>query len=256
MTNIIRRIGKKVLHKSPYLQKKYLAYTRKETEEIQLFKQQLQADILEYLHISLEEYSHKVHECRKIRKERWRIKNPINSEDINKFYQEEKEEIVINLCDFNLTRNIHYPSFSELEQANTILDFGCGIGTVSHWLASHGKQVTLCDLNTISLRFAEWRMKKHKLPYKKIIVNSYAPLTESYDGIFCIDVIEHLINPVETVWMFHEHLHPTGFLFITNINAHPDNTHADHLIAYPPQFEEMISLMGFKKIRPHLFRKK
>ena len=60
-------------------------------------------------------------------------------------------------------------------------------------LAREGIDVTIADLDSKTLKFAEHRMKAHKVPYKiwKSDIEK-APPDKTYDIILMFDIIEHL----------------------------------------------------------------
>ena len=219
------------------------------------FKKQLKEDVLEYFNWTEAEFDEKVKTCREIRKKAWEDTEPKTADEVNKFYQTCGEEFIANIVDFNLRENLHFPELSIFGDADTVLDYGSGVGTLAFHLASNGKKVTLCDLDTAPFIFAQWRFQKHDLPYEAIKIDRLFPLEKKYDAICCVDVIEHLVNPVEIVWMFHEHLNDNGVLYITNTDAKEDDVHPYHLIAYPKMFKKMIEVMGFGFLRQSIYRK-
>jgi 2-polyprenyl-3-methyl-5-hydroxy-6-metoxy-1,4-benzoquinol methylase len=79
----------------------------------------------------------------------------------------------------------------------TVLDFGGGVGLNSLMLARAGLDVTLADLESTSLQFAQFRAKRHdvKLKYWRTDVEPMPPET-TYDVILALDVLEHLPSAV------------------------------------------------------------
>jgi hypothetical protein len=74
-----------------------------------------------------------------------------------------------------------------------VLDFGGGVGFNSLILAQAGFDVTLADLDSVTLSFAKFRAEKHgvAMKYWKSDVEDMPP-EPKYDVILCMDVLEHL----------------------------------------------------------------
>ena len=63
-------------------------------------------------------------------------------------------------------------------------------------LARAGFDVTLADLDSYTLKFAEFRLKKHKVPYKVWKTDTeFMPPESKYDFIVACDVFEHMDEP-------------------------------------------------------------
>jgi 2-polyprenyl-3-methyl-5-hydroxy-6-metoxy-1,4-benzoquinol methylase len=74
-----------------------------------------------------------------------------------------------------------------------VLDFGGGVGFNSIVLAQAGFDVTLADLDSVTLAFAKFRAERHgvQMKYWKSDVEDMPPEAK-YDAIICMDVFEHL----------------------------------------------------------------
>jgi 2-polyprenyl-3-methyl-5-hydroxy-6-metoxy-1,4-benzoquinol methylase len=77
--------------------------------------------------------------------------------------------------------------------AKNILDFGGGVGFNAIQIAQAGFDVTLADLDSVTLKFGAYRAEKHgvKLKLWKSDVEAMPP-DKKYDVILCLDVLEHL----------------------------------------------------------------
>ncbi len=78
-----------------------------------------------------------------------------------------------------------------------VYDFGSGIGTDALFLATHGYDVTLVDVDSPTFRFAKHRFERRGL--KGQFVESHGPVPMSdreYDVVLCFDVFEHLPDPL------------------------------------------------------------
>lgn len=104
-----------------------------------------------------------------------------------------------------------------LRKNDSILDIGCGVGTLDFYFASKGYMVTGIDIaeNAIS---ACNKTKKHlKLKNVNFIVDDFqkTKLKVKYDFIIFTEVIEHLENDDKQLKKIYSLLKPGGFLFLS-----------------------------------------
>lgn len=81
-----------------------------------------------------------------------------------------------------------------LKSNSTILELGCGIGTLTFLLSktvSTGK-IESVDISTQSIEFAKQRLKKSNITLKAHDVVNYEPQLKHPDFITLFDVIEHI----------------------------------------------------------------
>ena len=99
--------------------------------------------------------------------------------------------------------------------AGRVLDFGGGIGThaIAAALCPQVEQVVYCDLNPINCNFVQSRAAKLGLS-DKISCCLEVSLTEVFDAIICLDVVEHLLNPSQQLINFHQMLAPSGKIIL------------------------------------------
>jgi methionine biosynthesis protein MetW len=99
-----------------------------------------------------------------------------------------------------------------------ILDIGCGDGNFSLLLkmSTHAEDVYGVDISRKAVEFAnligvkafECDIDEEDLPFEK----------ESFDAIFCGELIEHLVDPDRLLDEMHRTLKPNGFAIITTPN--------------------------------------
>lgn len=101
-------------------------------------------------------------------------------------------------------------------------EYGCGVAPITAWLRSRfpAWRYTLVDLPTPMLEFARWRVRKFtNVELKEPGFGSDLPLTRAYAVIACLDVLEHVMNPLQVTRHLVEHLKPGGTLHVNFIEA-------------------------------------
>lgn len=121
------------------------------------------------------------------------------------------------------------------------LDAGCRAGTQSEFLKKKGYRVTSIDIE-----------KKYK--YCKIVnLNKKLPFkNNSFDLIWCSEVIEHLKNPEFTIQEFKRILKKEGKMIVTTPNSYPLLFRLLYLLGLNPkklQRKDHIHFFGLKEIK-------
>jgi ubiquinone/menaquinone biosynthesis C-methylase UbiE len=159
-------------------------------------------DLQEFENRSRSEIDNDVRVGNVIMKEEWNEKLPNTDEEIKIFYKETKNYVYDQVMwhfgsrrrfDVELIVACNRSKDKFKREKPKLLDFGCGIGQNAMMLARAGYDVTLADLDSHTLKFAEHRFKKHNIPYKvwKTDVEDMPP-EDKYDIILAFDVFEHL----------------------------------------------------------------
>ena len=90
-----------------------------------------------------------------------------------------------------------------------VLDWGCGIAEPAIRCARKGLDVTTIDLEgSRTFSYAKWRFKKHG-------VDIQTRIEGKYDTIICLDVLEHMEDPLGLVDYFSSILTEEGILILT-----------------------------------------
>ncbi len=90
-----------------------------------------------------------------------------------------------------------------------VLDIGCREGAQSEWLKQRGYEVTSIDIEK-KYRYCRVVDANKRLPFKD----------NSFDLIWCSEVIEHLEDPAKSLAEFRRVLKPGGELIITTPNSY------------------------------------
>lgn len=134
--------------------------------------------------------------------EAWEKQGPMTDERTEEFYKQ-TTNYIYELGEWHLWVAGKRASDVQLVKDITamapknVLDFGGGVGLNALMLARAGLDVTLADLESTSLEFAQFRAKRHDLKLKiwKTDLEA-APPDATYDVILALDVLEHLPKEV------------------------------------------------------------
>jgi len=114
---------------------------------------------------------------------------------------------------------------NNLKEGSDILDYGCDVGDFSILFSRLGYNVTVCDLDTALLDFAEFRFIKRKLKIniKRISSNLEIPeFNKKFDFIFCRNVLEHTLNPLSILYNNYRYLSKNGLFYTSTLNPQQD----------------------------------
>jgi 2-polyprenyl-6-hydroxyphenyl methylase / 3-demethylubiquinone-9 3-methyltransferase len=109
------------------------------------------------------------------------------------------------------------PIFKDLK----LLDVGCGGGILSEPLARLGGKVTSIDASQKNIEIAKAHSKKQglKITYINTTVEDLSKKkNESFDIIFCLEIIEHVNIPEDFLEKCITMLKPGGIIFISTMN--------------------------------------
>lgn len=106
----------------------------------------------------------------------------------------------------------------------TALDVGCREGYQTKWLETKGYQVTSIDQEKI---YEQCQIVdiNHGLPFED----------NSFDLLWCSEVIEHLLKPAKTIQEFERVLKPDGKMILTTPNSYFILMKILHLFGLSPQ---------------------
>jgi 2-polyprenyl-3-methyl-5-hydroxy-6-metoxy-1,4-benzoquinol methylase len=105
-----------------------------------------------------------------------------------------------------------------LEDVNTVLDIGSGVGTIDFYLGSRGKEVTGIEISTSAVMLAKKNAKLFNLDKIVTFINAAFPskiTSGKYDLVIFSEVIEHLEDDTMALKDIWKILKPGGLLIIT-----------------------------------------
>src|SRR5262249_20802956 len=100
-------------------------------------------------------------------------------------------------------------------------EYGCGVAPITAWLRPRFPdwRYTLVDLPSPMLDFARWRFRgQGNVEALEPGFGSDLPLVRDYDVIACLEVLEHVINPLQVARHLVAHLKPGGTLFVNFVD--------------------------------------
>jgi SAM-dependent methyltransferase len=152
----------------------------------------------------------------------WEGKPRSSEADYRAFYAE-SDYWVLRQMYYHRNSGFHFVARA-LRRTGRVGDFceyGCGVAPVTAWLRPRFPHwnYTLVDLPSPMLEFARWRFRGFtNVESKEPGLGADLPLTRAYDAIACLEVLEHVINPLEVVRHLVDHLKPGGALFVNFVD--------------------------------------
>ncbi len=124
------------------------------------------------------------------------------------------------LHEINPLRLEHIDAIAGLS-GKRVLDVGCGGGILSEAMAARGGKVTGIDLADKPLKVARLHLLEsgREVDYIKISAEEHARAhPQHYDIVTCMELLEHVPAPAETVRACSELVKPGGWVFFATIN--------------------------------------
>jgi 2-polyprenyl-6-hydroxyphenyl methylase/3-demethylubiquinone-9 3-methyltransferase len=105
-----------------------------------------------------------------------------------------------------------------------VLDVGCGGGLLAEAMAQRGARVTGIDLSTKPLRVAQLHALESgaEVDYRETSAEALAAdAPASFDIVTCMEMLEHVPEPVSSVRACSALARPGGWVFFSTINRNP-----------------------------------
>ena len=105
-----------------------------------------------------------------------------------------------------------------------VVDVGCGGGILAESMAVKGANVTGIDLSEKALKVARLHQLETgvKVDYRHIAAESLAEeQPEAFDVVTCMEMLEHVPDPVSTLAACHRMVKPGGWVFLSTLNRNP-----------------------------------
>lgn len=145
----------------------------------------------------------------------------------NKFHKRAKlQNKIINKNNF--TYRLILPELESVLGKKTnlnILDYGCGVGTLSFYLASKDNNIVGVDISDLAINTAKENARLLNLQKKTLFFNLKQGLrkirSQKFDLILCIEVLEHIANEQNVISLLVSRLKPKGIIILSSpsVNA-------------------------------------
>lgn len=99
-------------------------------------------------------------------------------------------------------------------QGKKVLDVGCGVGSLSFYVAAQGASVTGLDVSQRAIRIAKDAASSNALPVR-FVLGEVADVPGHYDVIICSEVLEHIKDEISFLNALRQRLSPNGTVIIT-----------------------------------------
>jgi 2-polyprenyl-6-hydroxyphenyl methylase/3-demethylubiquinone-9 3-methyltransferase len=108
-----------------------------------------------------------------------------------------------------------------------MLDVGCGGGILADAMARRGADVLGIDLSSKALRVAQLHALEAQTPrvaYREVAVEALAAeQPASFDGVTCMEMLEHVPDPGSVVRACAALVKPGGWVFFSTLNRNPQS---------------------------------
>ncbi len=122
-----------------------------------------------------------------------------------------------NFTYWYILRTLHQPLLKQLKKF-TVLDVGCGVGTLALYLAQICESVVGIDVSERAIgiaKQAKQSTQSHNLIFKQSLLKQFST---KFDLIICTEVIEHVPNPPYFVELLVNNLEYKGWLLLSTPN--------------------------------------
>lgn len=153
------------------------------------------------------------------------MSNPLNN-FYNRYHRKNRKIQKQIISDRNYTyQTITKLSKIFLKSKGAVLDVGCGVGTISLYLASKGHDVIGIDISSRAIKLAKSSAKQIGFKYLKFENSDVSTLNKfavkKFDYVICSEVIEHVKDDKQLLKDIYKLLKPGGVLVLStpSINA-------------------------------------
>jgi 2-polyprenyl-6-hydroxyphenyl methylase / 3-demethylubiquinone-9 3-methyltransferase len=106
-------------------------------------------------------------------------------------------------------------------EGKRVLDVGCGGGLLSEAMARTGAAVTGIDLAPMTIEIAELHALESGVPVHYVRQSAESHALEhpaQYDVVVCMEMLEHVPDPMSVLRALHDLVKPGGFVFLSTLN--------------------------------------
>jgi len=180
------------------------------------------------------------------------VTNPVDKKQVLNYWKKTESHLYI-LTEVNHTKPQRALAkliirLAKKSGCKSILDFGCGVGDNCLDYQKAGLQTIGLEVKGQSFNFAAWRFKKRKL---KIPLYNSIEKIKRVDCISCIEVFQHLSDPINMAKKMLKILPPRGQLFTTFRFANNYQPALRQHISLEKSFLKKLQKIGFEYVGRH-----
>ncbi len=183
-------------------------------------------------------------------KEKWEIEKPKTEKEIKNYYNTLRLYIPELSSWHALSKNIalmkiiDFMLLCKKNKKKIFLDYGGGIGSNVIFFNHYGFNSTLADISNEMLNYSKWRIKRHMKNVDFIDLKEKSLPINAFDCATCIEVLEHLIDPLSAMKKIHKSLKIKGLILITT-PFYKDEKRPQHLV-HDMRIADKFNDLGFK----------
>jgi len=184
----------------------------------------------------------------------WEKSGPVTAEDIARFYRETDSYIIDLAVDGcrPQRRAVWGSVVRRLERrggGKDVLVYGDGIGSDSMALARRGHRVTYFDVPGRTSQFARFRFERAGMLNRITMLQTEGEIpVEGFDAVVCLEVLEHLMDPLAAIRSIWDALRYEGVAIISASFGSVGPAHPSHLpqnLVYAGSIHQTMEGAGF-----------
>lgn len=181
-------------------------------------RNKFRAEAQNYLNLPLKTVVHLMENAVEIAAQEWLTQNPTTEDQVALYYDQSTIQVLEQLQwhsepGSSLTDGLNAAILAQRYKFNTILDYGCGIGSHMIYYSKQGVRVTGYDISDPVIQFARWRLEEYQVE-AQIIDGKEQPLEGRYDMALSLHTLEHILDPAQALKDLANAVKTGGILYI------------------------------------------